>query len=522
MLAPAESRKIKTSVPDRETSFLEAVDAVRREAIGNLNEDNARTRGQVFTPAHVAELMAKMVDPAAKSIALLDAGAGTGMLTAACVERFCQGQSKPGAISATVIEIDSKLLPALRRTLELCRAECEKFGIKFSFEIVNGDFISSASKLEKRFNLAILNPPYNKLNARSESSRVLRKQGIIAPNNYAAFLALCADLLEENGELIAITPRSFANGTYFKPFRKYFLERMSFTRFHVFESRKEVFDSDVLQENVVFRAVKNRTKDADVTISTSACGKATIDETRILRADQLIYSGDEELYIHLDYKNDDSKETDISHIYPFETALNELGLKVSTGKVVDFRCLEYLCRKCNESPAENVNEIVPLLYPHNMKAGKIIYQVPHPKKFDSIRRAPETEKQLIANGTYVLVKRFSSKEEKRRITAVLHMAKDAPGEVIGLENHLNYFHAGGQEIEPLLAKGLTIYLNSALLDDYFRRFSGHTQVNATDLRYLKYPTKSQLEALGKKYNGELPSPDKIDELISQLITDERN
>jgi len=35
------------------------------------------------------------------------------------------------------------------------------------------------------------------------------------------------------------------------------------------------------------------------------------------------------------------------------------------------------------------------------------------------------------------------------------------------------------------------------VDDYFRRFSGHTQVNATDLRLLRYPGRRDLEELGR-------------------------
>jgi adenine-specific DNA-methyltransferase len=49
----------------------------------------------------------------------------------------------------------------------------------------------------------------------------------------------------------------------------------------------------------------------------------------------------------------------------------------------------------------------------------------------------------------------------------------------------------------MLAKGLCRFLNSEAVDTYFRTFSGHTQVNATDLRNLHYPTRKQLEALAK-------------------------
>ena len=48
-----------------------------------------------------------------------------------------------------------------------------------------------------------------------------------------------------------------------------------------------------------------------------------------------------------------------------------------------------------------------------------------------------------------------------------------------------------------LALGLVLYLNGSAVDQYFRRFSGHTQVNATVLRQMRYPSRKSLIALGE-------------------------
>ena len=76
--------------------------------------------------------------------------------------------------------------------------------------------------------------------------------------------------------------------------------------------------------------------------------------------------------------------------------------------------------------------------------------------------------------------------------------------LVAFENHLNYFHSGGIGLSPRLAKGLAVYLNSSLFDRYFRLFSGHTQVNATDLRKMRYPTREQLIRMGNHIDQRLP------------------
>jgi adenine-specific DNA-methyltransferase len=60
-------------------------------------------------------------------------------------------------------------------------------------------------------------------------------------------------------------------------------------------------------------------------------------------------------------------------------------------------------------------------------------------------------------------------------------------------------------------------LNSTLVDTYFRQFNGHTQVNATDLRSLKYPSRARLEKLGKAVGHEPRTQDELDALVEELV-----
>jgi adenine-specific DNA-methyltransferase len=118
-------------------------------------------------------------------------------------------------------------------------------------------------------------------------------------------------------------------------------------------------------------------------------------------------------------------------------------------------------------------------------------------------------------GYYVLTKRFSSKEERRRVVAAVYDPLRIDSPVVGFENHLNYFHAGGKGMSELMAKGLALYLNSSLFDRHFRLFSGHTQVNATDLRKMTYPTREELERLGSYVQDRMPENETIDMILEE-------
>ena len=116
------------------------------------------------------------------------------------------------------------------------------------------------------------------------------------------------------------------------------------------------------------------------------------------------------------------------------------------------------------------------------------------------------------------MRRFSSKEEKRRIVASVVRPDSFPNaEVLGFENHLNIFHERKQGMSEVLAHGLATFLSTTGVDENFRRFNGHTQVNATDLRLIKYPSKDNLVVLGEwAMRCSEPTQALIDEQLESL------
>ena len=108
------------------------------------------------------------------------------------------------------------------------------------------------------------------------------------------------------------------------------------------------------------------------------------------------------------------------------------------------------------------------------------------RKPQGFKVAPQTLRWLFPNGHYVLVKRFTAKEEKRRVVACVYdpvVGYDS----VAFENHVTVIHRDHAPLQRSEAAGVADFLNSDLVDTYFRMFSGSTQVNATDLRRLSVP-----------------------------------
>jgi tRNA1(Val) A37 N6-methylase TrmN6 len=466
--------------------LLSTIEQTRLRVSKSTDAEKKSKLGQFLTPVKTAVFMAGLFPEATGDCCLLDAGAGIGSLSSAFLERCIKNELFFNEIQLKAFELDENIHEDLHRSL------CG-FGNKLpiSFEIIGGDFIELAvNKIQfgqEEYTHAILNPPYKKIGSNSHSRLLLRQVGIETVNLYSAFIALSLLLMKIGGQIVAIIPRSFCNGPYYRPFREFLLNRSAIRQIHLFGSRSKTFKDDkVLQENIIIRLERGGQQDS-VMISTSTDDTFTDLACYNLTFDKIVFPNDPQRFIHIPTSRNSSIESSSN----IRNTLSDLGIKVSTGPVVDFRLKAYL---------RNMPEIgtVPLLYPNHFSNGNAIWPQIECKKPNAILHNDVTGKWLYQNGFYCVVRRFSSKEEKRRIVAsVVDPSTFNNSTMLGFENHLNVFHDNKHGLPKALAHGLAVYLNMTAVDEHFRRYSGHTQVNATDLMRMKYPCRENLIALGE-------------------------
>lgn len=435
--------------------------------------------------------MAGLFPAAEGTCRLLDAGAGIGSLAAAFLERWSTGGFGFQRVEVDAFEIDGSLHSQLTKTLGKYASS------RLSVAVHGEDFIHAAtdslcgglfSKSRPRYTHALLNPPYKKINSNSTHRLALRRVGIETVNLYSAFVALAVSQAAPGGQVVAIIPRSFCNGPYYRPFREFILERAALRHMHLFESRSKAFKDDkVLQENIIIR-LERGCQQGPVTLSTSTDDTFANLSTHEYPFDRIVLPDDPERFIHVPTS---PEKNAIELSKAIRWTLADLGINVSTGPIVDFRLKEHL----RDMPETGT---VPLLYPGHFSRTGTTWPIKGMKKPNAIKRNADTDKWLYPSGFYCVVRRFSSKEEKHRIVASV-VEPNAFGvvPVLGFENHLNLFHENKRGLPEALARGLAVFLNTTAVDENFRRFNGHTQVNATDLKLMKYPSRETLIGLGE-------------------------
>ena len=199
----------------------------------------------------------------------------------------------------------------------------------------------------------------------------------------------------------------------------------------------------------------------------------------------LVVSG-EDYYVYLVTNNEEVAV--LERLHRFNCTLPDIGVKMKTGLTVDFRNRDIL-RDDEEDGA------IPLFYSQHIKQGTVHF--PIQKEHEYV--VTDQRGLMQDNKNYLFVKRFTAKEEPRRLQCGIYLAKNYPQyEKISTQNKINFIDVLLGEMSECLVYGLYVLFNSTLYDEYYRILNGSTQVNSTEVNSMPVPNIEIIQEMGRK------------------------
>lgn len=474
--------------------MLEKIIKHTNKYIESMPKKERKKYGQFFTSMETARFMAGMynIPNDLTKVSVLDAGAGSGILSCAFIERL-ETIDSVQEIELTCYENDSNVLPLLESNLKYCRENAKK---KITIIVLKENYILSqyldfnhmlgGNPEPKKYDFVIGNPPYMKIAKNAPEAKAMPEVCYGAPNLYFIFATMGLFNLKDDGEMVYIIPRSWTSGAYFKRFREYFLTEGKLEHIHLFVSRSKVFDKEsVLQETIIVKIRKTKRMQETVTITSSQSNNDFDNITSLTVPYSLVVSG-KDFYVYL--VTDENEVCVLKRLHQFNKTLPEIGVKMKTGLTVDFRNKDIL-RDEEEEGA------IPLFYSQHIKQGKV--QFPIKKQHEYV---VTNQKGLMQdNKNYLFVKRFTAKEEPRRLQCGIYLAKEHPQyKKISTQNKINFVDGLLTEMSECLVYGLYVLFNSTLYDEYYRILNGSTQVNSTEINSMPVPDLECVKEMGRK------------------------
>lgn len=473
--------------------MIDLVMQATNDYIAQMPKSQRKKYGQFFTSKNTAIYMAGLftLDSSKRDISILDAGAGSGILSAALVERLqiYQGLKR---IRLVCYENDPNVIDLLKQNLSIIQ---ENSTIPIEVEIREDNYILSqtadyngmldANPNPEKFDLVIGNPPYKKIGKDAPEALSMPDVCYGAPNLYFLFAAMGLFNLKDDTEMVYIIPRSWTSGAYFRQFREKFLREGALEHIHLFESRDKVFSEEsVLQETIIVKVKKTALKPETITITSTDNSDDFSNVQTMIVPYNTVVSGPES-YVYL--VTDEEEASTLNRLNRLQDTLPSLGLRMKTGLTVDFRNWEDL-RDFSE------DDTVPLFYAQHIQEGKVVFPVGKEHEYIKTNQPGLLQR----NTNYLFVKRFTSKEEHRRLQCGVYLADQHPGyAVISTQNKIN-FVSGLKELSERLVYGLYVLFNSTIYDCYYRILNGSTQVNSTEINSMPVPPMSTIEAMGEE------------------------
>lgn len=473
-------------------SMLDFAIQTTKQYIEQMPKSQRKKYGQFFTSKETAVFMAGLFEVPINrdQLQILDAGAGSGILSVALIERL-QTIPQLQYIHLVCYENDPQIIKLLKANLQWA---CQNSTLRVDYEVREDNYILSqmleynemlgADPNPLKYDMVIGNPPYMKVAKDAPEAKAMPDICYGAPNLYFLFAAMGMFNLRSDGELVYIIPRSWTSGAYFKSFRQKFLAEGVLEHIHLFVSRDKVFENEsVLQETMIIKVRKTTTIPENIIITTTQSNKDFSNKTTFEAAYNTVVSGEDD-YVYL-VTNEQEVET-LELLNKWTNTLPSIGLKMKTGLTVDFRNREAL-RDVSEDYA------VPLFYSQHIQDGKVIFPIGKEHEYIVTNQAG----LLQPNVNYLFVKRFTAKEEHRRLQCGVYLARKYPDySKISTQNKINFI-GGLKELSECIVYGLYVLFNSTLYDCYYRILNGSTQVNSTEMNSMPVPPLESIEQMGK-------------------------
>ena len=473
--------------------LLDHVVFTTNEYIERMPKSLRKSYGQFFTSKETASFMASLfsVPRDRKTLRVLDAGAGSGILSVALIERL-QGIRGDLSIHLVCYENDPNVIGILRENLAWAQ---ENASLSLDYEIRTDNYILSqyleynsllgADPYPEKFDLVIGNPPYIKLQRNAPEATAMPDVCYGAPNMYFLFAAMGMFNLVHEGEMVYIIPRSWTSGAYFEKFRKKFLNEGVLEHIHLFVSRDKVFDKEsVLQETIIVKLKKTRSKPSSVNITTTQ-DNADFTDLEIFNAPYDVVVSGPDSYVYLATSSEEIELLQMLSIW--DDTLPSLGIPMKTGLTVDFRNRDILRSEAEE-------HAVPLFFSCHIQEGRVVFPAGRENEYIVTDRPG----LLQNNWNYLFVKRFTAKEERRRLQCGVYLSETQPCYTkISTQNKINFI-GGSRELSECIVYGLYVLFNSTIYDRYYRVLNGSTQVNSTEINSMPVPPIDIIEAMGRE------------------------
>ena len=454
--------------------------------------------GRLFTKKDTARLMANMasLDKSKSAYTILDVGAGTGILSAAIVERICMECRSIEQIFLTCYESNPEFADMLEDNLERIRKKCRHdFDVKLFVTVYRENYLTDSKKhytvtffdtIADKYDIVISNPPTEFAEKYSEDAEGVGGISQLKLSKAFLFLKNAKDSVDEGGQLIMMLPTTYSSASALAPLRKEISEALSLSRVHLFIGKQKNESRAVPLKKSFVAAFVNGERPDTVTVSTSYDnGKSAVD----LGSFPYGFIVDELTgMLTLPKSAEDTKI--VKYISSFPETLESLGLRMSTGLIVDSKCDGLLFTEPNDGT-------VPLIRTQSLVEGQTKFPQPIKKQYI----APISASLIQKNKNMILVKRVPAKSDERFVNCAVYLASELPQyKYISTHNKINFIDTKDKnaEMPARLVFGLFALLNSTVYDRFISIISKSRQINSKEMRTLPLPPRNVIENIGMR------------------------